>query len=426
MRRRKIFVSIAYVIVILVISALFGAVLEPSNDVNLLLAIISAVVALLALYISLCTYISIDEVNAISRMDGNVMENQKYLPNILRLTFKYPQETAQETAEAVLSLWESMFDKNKIQTGAHLADNVQEVADILVLVPFFINTSDKDMSSKFSSRISDILTRMKNSTSRFKEFSDGSCKLLEETVNLIDSVFAYQKMTVVAGANSTKFLEVRGAMFVNPVSIVLYNNYLGLYFLRRATSAIGGLNTNVSMLDEKKRIFACDDDVRALALLYVDKALHCFSIAKCAAGDDVVWNAFICFNSARCEYLGGILDSSFGKKSKRDWEGYMNESIRSWVAANRMLGEYISSMPGINRSWLQTSMISQENKVMLVKIIYQILEQKTLTDHNGNKWLEEYSEVLQTDFYKKIPVCDPLDRTDKLVANLNALLAMKG
>ena len=56
----------------------------------------------------------------------------------------------------------------------------------------------------------------------------------------------------------------------------------------------------------------------------------------------------------------------------------------------------------------------------------QILEQKTLTDHNGNKWLEEYSEVLQTDFYKKIPVCDPLDRTDKLVANLNALLAMKG
>ena len=85
MRRRKIFVSIAYVIVILVISALFGAVLEPSNDVNLLLAIISAVVALLALYISLCTYISIDEVNAISRMDGNVMENQKYLPCLLQV-----------------------------------------------------------------------------------------------------------------------------------------------------------------------------------------------------------------------------------------------------------------------------------------------------------------------------------------------------
>lgn len=424
MRRRRIFVSVTYVVIILVISVLLGVLLEPSNDVNLLLTIISAVVALLALYISLCTYISIDEVNAISRMDGNVMENQKYLPNILRLAFKYPQATAEETAEAVLSFWESMFENNRIQTGAHLADNVQEVADILVLVPFFINTSDKVQSSRFSSRISDVLARMKDSTSRFKEFSDGSCKLLEETVNLIDSVFAYQKMTAVAGANSTKLLEVRGAMFVNPVSVVLYNNYLGLYFLRTAMSVIGGLNTNVSMLDEKKRIFSCDDDNRALALLYVDKALHCFSMAKCAAGDDVVWNAFICFNSARCEYIGGILDNSFGKDCKRDWEGLMNESIRSWITANRMLGEYISSIPDVNRSWLQTSMISQENKVMLVKIIYQILEQKTLTDHNGNKWLEEYKDVLETDFYKNIPARDPLNRTDGLVDNLNTLLAM--
>lgn len=157
----------------------------PNSSSAVIIAVISLDVALLALYISLRTFYSIDEVNAISRMDGNVMENPRYRPNILRAVFQFPQSDFKETSEAMMSHMEGLFrDKNK-QSGAHLADNVQEVADLLVLIPYFIKTN----SAIQLERVSNLLSTIKYKVNNFKEISDGSCKLLEETVSLIDSVF---------------------------------------------------------------------------------------------------------------------------------------------------------------------------------------------------------------------------------------------
>ena len=91
MRRRKIGLSIIIVMIIVICSAALGAALKPDNANELVVAVVSLAVALLALYISLRTFYSIDEVNAISRMDGNVMETPRYRPNILRAVFRFPQ-----------------------------------------------------------------------------------------------------------------------------------------------------------------------------------------------------------------------------------------------------------------------------------------------------------------------------------------------
>ena len=143
MRRRKIWLNIIGVTIILVCLGCIGLAIKVDDSIELMIAIVSLGVALIALYISLRTFYSIDEVNAISRMDGNVMENPRYRPNILRAVFRFPQIGFTETSEALMSHMENIFyDKSK-QSGAHLADNVQEVADMMVLVPFFIQTNNQ-------------------------------------------------------------------------------------------------------------------------------------------------------------------------------------------------------------------------------------------------------------------------------------------
>ena len=89
MRRRKLWLNIISVAIVIICSAGVGAAMKANSSNELMIAVVSLGVALIALYISLRTFYSIDEVNAISRMDGNVMENPRYRPNLLRAIFRF-------------------------------------------------------------------------------------------------------------------------------------------------------------------------------------------------------------------------------------------------------------------------------------------------------------------------------------------------
>ena len=423
MRRRKIWLSIIIVMIIVICSAGVGLALKPDNTNELVVAVVSLAVALLALYISLRTFYSIDEVNAISRMDGNVMENSRYRPNILRAVFRFPQIGFTETSEALMSHIEELFhDKNK-QSGAHLSDSVQEVADMLVLIPFFIQTNDQYASGVHLERVSRLLATIRNRVENFKDISDGSCKLLEETVSLIDSVFAFQKMTATGESDPSKLLEIRGSIFINPVIRILYHNYLGLYFLQRATSLLCSHQTGLSLRQAIECAKGSAVEDKSMALVYADKASDSFKRAKENIGDDMIWTAFVCFNIARAEYMKQLIKESFGETTSNDWETYINESIRSWMTSNKVIAEhFVSKFPQGQFSWLQQALISQENKVRLSKVVFQMMRQDPLTDYNGNAWVEHYSEITETPFYKNVPEKDPQKRTDGLVEDIRELI----
>ena len=426
MRRRKIGLSIIIVMIIVICSAALGAALKPDNANELVVAVVSLAVALLALYISLRTFYSIDEVNAISRMDGNVMENPRYRPNILRAVFRFPQIGFTETSEALMSHLEGLFrDKNK-QSGAHLADNIQEVADMLVLIPFFIQTNDEKESSVHLQRVSQLITTMKRRVENFKEISDGSCKLLDETVSLIDSVFSYQKLTASGESDPSKLLEIRGSIFINPVACVLYHNYLGLYFLQRATSLLCKHQVGLSLrqMIECGKKSSADD--KSMALVYAGKASDSFMQAKVHIGGDMIWTAFVCFNIARAEYMKQLLGESLDESLSSDWEKYINESIRSWMTSNKIIAEHFSSkLPAGQVSWLQQALISQENKVRLSKVVFQMIRREPLTDYHGNGWVKHYGDITRTSFFKGIPEKDPQKRTDSLVEDIRGLLSLQ-
>ena len=418
MRRRKIWLSIIVVMIIVLCSAGVGLALKPDNTNELVVAVVSLAVALLALYISLRTFYSIDEVNAISRMDGNVMENPRYHPNILRAVFRFPQSDFQNTSKALMNYMEELFhDKNK-QSGAHLADNVLEVADLLVLIPYFI----KDNSAFQLNRVSELLYLIRYKVDNFKEISDGSCKLLEETVSLIESVFAYQKMNDSGKSDPSKLLEIRGSLFINPVTSILYYDYLGLYYLRCAiyilTNQISPTLTEI--LDGAK---VRNDEDKSLALVYCNKASDKFKRAKENIGDDMIWTGYVCFNLARAEYLKQFLIGSFNKGTDNEWEAPINESIRSWMTSNKIIAEQLAlKHPNNSKSWLQQAFMSEENFVRLTKVIMQMKREQPLTDYNGNAWVNSYSEITETSFFKGLPKKDPQQLSDSLVEDIRTLL----
>ena len=430
MRRKKIWLNIIAVSIVLICSAVIGTMMNADSSNELMVAVVSLGVALLALYISLKTFYSIDEVNAISRMDGNVMENPRYHPNLLRAVFRFPQVSFSETSKALMDYMEDLFSNKRKQSGAHLADNVQEVSDLLVLVPYFIKTNNQEESSIQLKRISTLLNNIKNKVDNFKEISDGSCKLLEETYNLIDSVFSYQRMTATGESDPTKLLEIRGSIFINPVACTLYYDYLGLYFLKRAKLILNKYKTGLTLKELIECVKYCSSDDKAMVHVYCDKAIDAFKHAKENIGNDMIWTGFICFNIARAIYLRQLISNSFENKSsqisddtKYDWETYINESISSWITANKIIAEHFTQkLSNRQVSWLQQAFISEEKSVRLSKIVMQIMSHHPLTDYNKNPWVKKYGDITETPFFKSIPDEDPQKLTDSLVADIRELI----
>ena len=162
MRRRKIWFNITLVTLIVLCSLGIVTMIKVNDNSEIIIAFISLVVAVVALIISLMTFFSIDEVNAISRMDGNVMENPRYQPNILRAVFRFPQIDMAEASNRILKYMENLFKNKNTNSGVHLADNVQEVADLMVLVPFFIHTTHQQTSAIHIERVSKLISTIKN------------------------------------------------------------------------------------------------------------------------------------------------------------------------------------------------------------------------------------------------------------------------
>ena len=355
-------------------------------------------------------------------MDGNVMENPRYHQNLMRDFMRFQKVTLEEASAEVIEHMEKLFD-NDIKSGARLADNVQEVADMFVLVPFLIRSNDSKASAIQLERVKKLIDKMKFRVSEFENISDGSCKLLNETVLLIDAVFANQvKEHANAKKDPSKILEIRGSIFINPSSRVLYYDYMGLYFLHRATSIVCKHQEIGSLKERIESVKGCSDEDLGMAKIYAQKASDCFRKAKENAGDDMMWDACTTFNIARAEYMIKQFNQVLGEEVNNNWEDYANESIRGWITLNKIIAEHLPKKE--NKTWLQQALISQENKMRLSKVIYQMIDDQPITDYNGKIWIEKehYRDFIQTKFYDSIPKSDPQARTDSLINDIKSFI----
>lgn len=427
-KNKRIILDVGSAIFFVCVGGFVAHILSPNREVEIIIAATSFVVAVIALAISARTYYSIDEVNAISRMDGNMMENPNYRSNIFRTVFQFNKPDLSEESKEFMQYLESLFVENKIKTGSQLADSVQEVADLLVLMPAFINTNDESTSAITTERAAQLISNIRRNVDAFKEISDGSCKLLDETTKLIAAVFAYQKFTPDSSFDPSKLLSVNGSVFVCPSTLILYYNYLGLYYFRETRSILSRHQANLSFSELIISAKSCTSHEMSIALVYCSKAIDAFQKAKDVVGDDMIWEGHICFNLARALYFQQLVTESYSSQSdllqtdserSEDWEICINESIQNWMTANKMIAELLAStQSNASPTWLQQDFISEENYVRLSKIIMQMMRRQPLTDHNGNKWFTEYGSLKETPFFQNIPLTDPRKLSGKLMKDI--------
>ena len=300
------------------------------NLITFVVTILSVVIALLAYHISVKTYVSIDAVNVISRMDGNVMENENYRTSLLSVMRRFNSKSKEEICDSLLGYLEEQFDEDCINSGARLADSVQRMIDIIVLFSFVIERKRaKGPASAEIRRIEALIETIEERVDDFEQLSEGSCILLRESVKLLKAVYEHQcyEAGYHPSDGSVTLMDVRGVMLKNAISRTIYFNYMGLFFMSKSmntiSKCIAGDAADVFSIDVAPKLVNLPSSPdRSLAVIYLEEALRNFTNAVEPIRDELMWNAFIQYNKARAEYLLSMLGAG-----SYDWECTLKTAI---------------------------------------------------------------------------------------------------
>ena len=104
---------------------------------------------------------------------------------------------------------------------------------------------------------------------------------------------------------------VRGTMLKNPISKVVYFDYLGLFYMHKAEKLMTSeLEQSVYSVDGLKACLSGNLKNAERVIEYLKMALKEFQTALNVIGDDIMWNSFIQYNIARVSLLETCLSKS--------------------------------------------------------------------------------------------------------------------
>ncbi|WP_409252116.1 hypothetical protein V1502_18785 [Bacillus sp. SCS-153A] len=374
-----------FIMVILITLWIFGFMgykisqIETIKDIaDLTTAVLGLVVALWAFVISMMTYSSIDSVNVITKMEGNVLENENYVTSFTSLLREYNKKNSIEASAAIFNNLEKTFTKES-KTAVEFANNLQYFIDVIVFFPYLFH-SDKDSNIEKMNKLMNIIEKKKEG---FLSISGGNLTLIDETVKLIKSIINYQKLTHTPEKLVTStLLDVRGTMLKNSVTQTVYYNYLGLFYNKKANLILrkkyGLMDVDffslTGLLEVKEKIKLLTDEERELFTLYLQEAKKSFKKAADNGNKDVMWEGFIKFNDARSTYfLQQVLKNYEGP----DWKVIMDEAL---IARNRLNILIKDILENQEDGYLQEKFNFEYYLASLVKLNILIAEKQDITD----------------------------------------------
>lgn len=343
-----------------------------------MVSLVGFCVALLALYVAAATYTSIDSVNSISKMDGNILENEGYVTSVPELLGEFQCADALELQAALFASMERRL-KGECRTAIQFADTLQHLIDLVVLFPAVFNAQSADQAA-YDNRMAGIAERLDRLAREFREVSRGNAIQILENIKLFKGVVSYQRHVVAGQFNiHADLLHVRGSILRNPVTRTVFHNYLGLYYNKKAMHCIthaldvrqshGGPDP-LSIAGVRKicvRARHMPPDVREDVLLYLDSACAEFDRASAACGHDVMWPGFILYNKARTLFFLSVF-----RGVETEWEGVLDVAISARGRLNRLIDEILGghSVCGVitPTTHLQAFFAHQEELARLVKL----------------------------------------------------------
>ncbi|MEW9798601.1 hypothetical protein [Alteromonas sp. CYL-A6] len=383
---------------------------EGKDLLNFTIFIVGFCIAVLALFIAVRTYTSIDSVNNISKMEGNILDNEHYVTSLPELINHY-QAKDEKTLEN--ALFESMESKLKYEsdTAVMFADTLQYLIDLIVLFPAVFNASDTD-KGRYKKRMDKILLTIDKQRDALHAVSKGNAIQITESIKLFKAVVAYQRFVADGDFNiHADLLHVRGPILRNPVTRTIYHNYLGLYYNKKGMHLIrDGLNmgnTDILSLEGLDFVNSKADELRPSVkedtILYLNTACEHFDRALSISSEDVMWPGFINFNKARTLYFLHVLE-----QKDTPWLNVMDNAIAARSRLNRLIDEILSPGGGnkdatVKATHLREFFQFQEEMARLVKLNLLLVqtngeEELAAIRYKGTALSETTSDKLDTLF----------------------------
>ncbi|MGN5183968.1 hypothetical protein ACTG1Y_17625 [Aeromonas veronii] len=246
MKRTNIFYATVFILVLLSFCfAIWIHYLNEGKDLlNFTISIVGFCIALLALFIAVRTYTSIDSVNNISKMDGNILDNENYVTSLPEIISQFKSQGEKDLDRTIFDSIEYKLKKES-HTAVLFADTLQYMIDLIVIFPAVFNASETDRGS-YKQRMNRILKSIDERREILYSISKGNSIQITESIKLFKAVVSYQNLVADGNFNiHADLLHVRGPILRNPVTKTIYHNYLGLYYnkkgmhLLRQSLAIG-------------------------------------------------------------------------------------------------------------------------------------------------------------------------------------------
>ena len=155
------------------------------NDLaNYSVALVSLIISVIALVFALLTYYSIDSVNSISSLEGNILENEHYSISNAGIFQKYMDITNQRELCDLLFDEQKVKLKNESKTNKEFSDCIQRMIDDYCIVGS-LNYDDDNYQSK----LSDIWNLVDRRYKQLKNISNGMQYVIDENIRFIKYLY---------------------------------------------------------------------------------------------------------------------------------------------------------------------------------------------------------------------------------------------
>lgn len=313
---------------ILIIIAIFLIVLyyifiSNTHTIEFALQSSSIIISLASFNISFITFTSIHSINQATSMNGNVLENDSYSVSYCNLLRNFDEcTTEEEFSNKLIQTICNDLNKNKY-TCMQFSDSIQKIIDHIILFPY-INDSNK--TKGFYKK---IIKEIDSRYDIYDSLSNGTQYTIRENIKLIKCVLQYQNNDLAIN-DILDLQDISSGLIKNPISKIIYFNYLGLYFLKKTDNFIKGKTNNSYIYNQ------CDDYWEAIKEVtftaedkdYISMLLSCASQAlkkaEESAKKDVLWQGYIKYNIVRVYLLEFLIDSG---KDSGELSTYINEVI---------------------------------------------------------------------------------------------------
>ncbi|PKG66680.1 MULTISPECIES: hypothetical protein [Pseudoalteromonas] len=381
-----------FTILLLVLLSAFLAVwvydLKEGKDLlSFTISTVSFCIAVLALFITVRTYTSIDSVNNISKMEGNILDNENYVTSLPELINQFKSQDENTLEKEIFDSIEHKLKKES-ETAVLFADTLQYIIDLIVLFPAVFNASEIN-KELYKKRMDTILSEVDRRREILHSVSKGNSIQITETIKLFKAVVSYQSFVADDNFNiHADLLHVRGPILRNPVTKTIYHNYLGLYYNKKGMHLLReSLNMNsVDILSidglelAQKNINTIEPSILEEVSMYLKSAAEQFDKALKVSSEDVMWPGFINYNKARTVYFLALLSNT-----KLNWLDILDEAIESRSRLNRLIDEILmidrSKPANIVSTHLREFFLYQEELARTVKL--NILLSDNLTRQNN-------------------------------------------